>query len=725
MDLESTPLTIVLIEEDGTVVSVSPEFEGLSGYRKEEVEGNLRWTDLLAVEDVERVKGFYRQRMSDPSKAPRACPAGLHIKDNGVRRVLISIEKIPGTTRSALSILDVTEWKLTEERLTFMATRDVLTGLPNRTLFNDRLTVTLAHARRTQRKFVVMLLDLDKFKEINDSMGHDFGDEILRVVALRLQKVIRKSDTLARMGGDEFLFLFPDMGQIDHATLVAEKLLDAFREPFSVQHRRFSLSASIGISIFPDHGGDIETLMRTADIAMYQAKGMGGNQASYYRAETESIQSRILLIEQDTSLADNVRAMLAFGEAPKFSVEWISRLSMVPEQLAAAHIDLIITDLFLPDSVGLETLAKILNQTPDIPVIVLVNSDDVLLGREAVAAGAQDFLVKDQIDDALLERSIRYAMERHELQLELKQQREIATVSMKTLLNDAPQSVVILDQDFTILFVNRSAEVLLGKTAKELLGTTLGDVIISGEDSAPEIELNLNLRERLEGSVTGTVWRNERAYMVCLRDVRATSEPEREKRPFDQWRRVMEEIIHLLASTIGERDIYLSDHQRRVTTLACAIAREMGFPPERIEGLEVAAMIHDVGKIYLPPEILNKPGPLNDREFSLVKMHPQIGYDMLKDLQSPWPVADIILQHHERLDGSGYPRGLSRDEILPEARILAVADAVESLLSPRSYRPARSVDETLAEVSNHDSALYDSDVVKVCRDLFHDKEFAF
>ena len=151
----------------------------------------------------------------------------------------------------------------------------------------------------------------------------------------------------------------------------------------------------------------------------------------------------------------------------------------------------------------------------------------------------------------------------------------------------------------------------------------------------------------------------------------------------------------------------------------------MGLPAERIEGLRMAGVIHDIGKITLPTEILSKPTKLSDIECSLIREHVRLGYDILKDVNSSWPLAEIVYQHHERMDGSGYPQHLHRDEILMEARILAVADVVEAMASYRPYRPALGLDAALAEIEKNRGVLYDSAVVDICLRIFRDKGFQF
>ena len=187
----------------------------------------------------------------------------------------------------------------------------------------------------------------------------------------------------------------------------------------------------------------------------------------------------------------------------------------------------------------------------------------------------------------------------------------------------------------------------------------------------------------------------------------------------------MEDMIDVLASTLELRDPYTAGHQKRVASLTAAVARQMGYSKDELKGIYLAALIHDIGKIQVPAEILVKPGRLSENEFALIKIHPQAGYDILKNVKIPWPIADIIYQHHERLDGSGYPRGLKGDEIMPQARIIGVADVVEAMSSHRPYRPALGIEKALNEIENNKATLYDPDVVDVCLKLFREKGFKF
>jgi putative nucleotidyltransferase with HDIG domain len=175
---------------------------------------------------------------------------------------------------------------------------------------------------------------------------------------------------------------------------------------------------------------------------------------------------------------------------------------------------------------------------------------------------------------------------------------------------------------------------------------------------------------------------------------------------------------------IGEkRDPYTATHQQKVCRLAVALAAEIGLDDFRIEGIRIASLLHDIGKISIPGEILNKPGRLKVSEFNLIKDHPEDGHNILKTIEFPWPIAEIVYQHHEKLDGSGYPRGFKGDEILLEARILAVADVVEAITSHRPYRPALGIDFALEEIGKNRGIVFDTVISDACILLFTKKGF--
>jgi HD-GYP domain-containing protein (c-di-GMP phosphodiesterase class II) len=194
---------------------------------------------------------------------------------------------------------------------------------------------------------------------------------------------------------------------------------------------------------------------------------------------------------------------------------------------------------------------------------------------------------------------------------------------------------------------------------------------------------------------------------------------------FESLKKVMDATIQAIAMMVEKRDPYTSGHMQRVSSLTRAIGEEIGLTEQQIEGAYMAAAIHDIGKISLPAEILTKPIPLSDIERSLIQAHSQAGYDILVGIEFPWPLAEIVLQHHERMDGSGYPQGLSGDSILEAARIIGVADVVETMSSHRPYRPSLGIDKAIEEITKNRGVLYDPPAVDACLKLINDKKFRF
>jgi PAS domain S-box-containing protein len=292
--------------------------------------------------------------------------------------------------------------------------------------------------------------------------------------------------------------------------------------------------------------------------------------------------------------------------------------------------------------------------------------------------------------------------------------------------------------------VNRAVVAMFGYESKEeYLKVNVADLYKDPEDRkrfnekmlnqgfVQEEELSLKKKDGtlFTGSVSAVAVKDKQGNIVyydgIIEDITDKKKAKQElMESYEKLQRVLNGAVDALASTIEKRDPYTAGHQHRVAQLACAIAREMKIPEDEIEGIRVAGTVHDVGKIYVATEILNKPVKLKEIEMSLVKLHCQAGFEILKVVDFPWPVAEMVYQHHERMDGSGYPRGLSGNTILFGARVLVVADVVEAMMSNRPYRSAMSKDEALAEIKKNRTTLYDSDVVEACIRVF-EKGFEF
>ena len=310
----------------------------------------------------------------------------------------------------------------------------------------------------------------------------------------------------------------------------------------------------------------------------------------------------------------------------------------------------------------------------------------------------------------------------------------------QALFESSTDAIAQCDIDTRFLAVNPVMAKSLGVTANELVGVKLSDIVPA---EVAEYRLKM-VRKAIEDNQT-QIFDDERegryfhivliplksmeqegTVQVIVHDI--TEQKLAEKtlaQSLSRFKNIMEGTIHVVSSITEIRDPHTAGHQRRVSLLAYAIAGEMGLSEQQKMGIRMAGNIHDVGKINVPAEILSKPGRLTDTEFTLIKTHPGVGYDILKTIEFPWPVAMVVLQHHERLDGSGYPGRLSGKDILQEAKVIAVADVVEAMASHRPYRPALGIDKALEEVSKNKGVLYDPGAVDACLKLFSEGRFKF
>jgi PAS domain S-box-containing protein len=579
---------------------------------------------------------------------------------------------------------------------------------------------------------------------------------------------------------------------------------------------------------------------------------------------------RVLFVEDNPADIDLIREMLPETGPVSFRLESVPRLSEAVSRLEDGDIDLVLLDLGLPDSHGLQTFHKLREAAPDIPMVVLTGNTDQETAVAAVREGAQDFLVKGQVSGSLLGRAARYAVERQRAEEALRRTEE----NFRRSLDESPLGVRIVSAQGETLYANRAILDIYGfDSIEELKATPVKtrytpesfaqflkrkeqrdrgeldfpeyeisiirkngevrhlrvfrkEVLWDGEKQYQAIYLDITERQRAEealreserklktlfeilpvgisildaerkivygnpalatildipgeglfkgeytrrtylrpdgtpmpaeefastraikgrkavhGVETGVVkeddtviWTNVSAVPVAFPDwkvVIVTSDiterreaQEKLKKTLGKLQLSLEGIIQVISRIVEMRDSYTAGHQRRVTALSRTIALEIGLAEDRVEGLCLAGDIHDLGKISVPAEILSKPTPLTELEVQLIRNHPQAGYDILKEIDFPWPIAEIILQHHERIDGSGYPQGLKGAVILLEARILAVADIVEAVASDRPYRAALGIEAGLEEIEQKKGILYDPEVVKACVTLFREKRFAF
>ncbi|WP_415518444.1 MAG: HD domain-containing phosphohydrolase [Desulfovibrio aminophilus] len=412
------------------------------------------------------------------------------------------------------------------------------------------------------------------------------------------------------------------------------------------------------------------------------------------------------------------------------------------EMARALRPGLVLMDIRLKGAMDGIEAAALIQKIHDTPVIYLTAyADDTTLER-ARLTGPFGYLIKP-FEDRELRLTIEMALYKHRLDAKLLDNR----IWLATTLKSIGDAVLTTDPDGMVRFLNPAAEALLQRAEEQARDMPVSEVfrVLDEETLAPlalplpdpsggaasrDMLLVTSSGEKLPISSSVAPIANEQGELLgavfVFRDIAEKKKAEESlRRSVAQLRQTLEETVSALAAMSEKRDLYTAGHQQRVAHLACAMAEEMGLHGDRVNGLRVAGKLHDIGKISVPAEILAKPSRLTPIEMSIMKTHSEAGFEILKRVSFPWPVARMVLQHHERLDGSGYPEGLRGDEIMLEARILAVADVVEAMSSHRPYRATLGLERALDEVGMHKGGLYDPEAVDACLRLFQHKNFTF
>ncbi|MBU1229960.1 MAG: EAL domain-containing protein [Proteobacteria bacterium] len=303
----NTGTATVLIEDDTTISLANQEFEKLAGVPREQIEGRMSWTQFFAPEKREMMMRHHVKRRISPDLAPRNYETDFTDAEGQRRIIRLTVAMLPGTKTSVAALDDITEQKIAEEQLRHQAFHDALTGLPNRLLLLDRLERSVVAARREGQESAVLLMDLDRFKDVNDSLGHSLGDRLLQQVAQRLSACVRKRDTVARLGGDEFVVVMDGPTSAEAVRNVAEHIIKDFAAPFVLNGHTLHMGLSIGLALFPAHGDSPEDLLKNADLAMYRAKERGRNTCDFFTDELNDQVVRRLMV------ATGLRRALAAG----------------------------------------------------------------------------------------------------------------------------------------------------------------------------------------------------------------------------------------------------------------------------------------------------------------------------------------------------------------------------------------------------------------------------
>ena len=400
----------------------------------------------------------------------------------------------------------------------------------------------------------------------------------------------------------------------------------------------------------------------------------------------------------------------------------------------------------MPHFNGLAAIELYREKGLDIPFILVSGA----VGEEAAVAamvlGAHDYVMKNNLPRLVpaIQRELREAASRRERRLADEALKESEN-KYRLLADNVDDVIFVLDMNLNYSYVSPSVKTLRGFEPEELLKQsyiemltpssrdlairTFSDIIDLEKPGRREIFISRTLELEMERKDGTAVWTEVKLSLIrgenqrpadilgVTRDITGRREADR------RIRKALRATVQAIAGTVETKDPYTAGHQRRVADLARSMAIEMNLPSDMIDGILMAAGIHDIGKISVPAEILSKPTKLTDIEFMLIKTHSQCGYEILKDIEFPWPIARIVLEHHERVNGSGYPKGLAGDDILMESRILSVADVVETMASNRPYRPSMGIDAALNEILKNKGILYDPEVSDACLRLFHEKDY--
>ncbi len=420
------------------------------------------------------------------------------------------------------------------------------------------------------------------------------------------------------------------------------------------------------------------------------------------------------------------------------------------DRLSKASMSVVLLDLSLPDSKGIDTLLVLKTECAQTPVIVMTAPGDKETAITAIQMGAQDYLVKGQIDELMLWRTLRYTVGHKQSKQVIRKSK----ILLQNVIDSIPDWIYAKDPQHRFLLVNKTfassqnvqPQEMIGKPDTDFFPEELccGDPVkgIAGFHCDDDAALSGKVLNNLNNLVTwgdGSLHIYDTskiplydesgspfAVLAYSRDITRRHKAENElAASYKALQKTLHDSINAMARIVDLRDPYTAGHQQKVAGLACAIARNMGMDDPTVDHLVMASTVHDIGKMYIPADILSKPGKLSNLEWDIIKTHAQGGYEILAGIEFSRPVAMTVLQHHERLDGSGYPEGLKEDKILPEAKILAVADVVEAMASHRPYRPALGIEKALNEIENKRGKLYDPEVVDVCLRLFREKAFNF
>ncbi|HUN54764.1 MAG TPA: PAS domain S-box protein [Smithella sp.] len=692
---ENTGTATVIFEEDATITLANAKFTELTGYTRDGIENKKKWTEFVVGEDLEMMQTMHHLRRIDPAATPKSYEFRAVDKYGGIKNILLSIDTIPGTKQRIASLLDITENKRAEEVLR-------LDKEKYRSIFENSIEGIFQTTPEGQ--FITAN------KAFSDMLGYDSPEEFRTTV----------SDI------PHHLYVNPE----DRA-----KLLKMIDECCPIKGFETTFYRKDGSTLY-------------VSLSAQAVRDMEGN-ILYYQGICQDLTKDKEAEDKLRRSEEKYRTILEDIQEGYFEVDFAGNFTFVNDSiyrfLGYSKEELMgMNNRQYTDKENAKKLFQAFNKVYNTGEPTegfdwqIIRKDGTKRYVEASAS-----LQKDSSGKPIGFRGIvRDVTERKKAEEELKN----SELKYRNIFENAIEGIYQSTTEGRFITANAAFAQMAGYGSPEELVESIKDmgtqlyvhpedrkrflVISDAEGFVDGFEVEFYKKDgsKFWVVVNARTVKDEQGKILYnegfIEDITIRKHAEEQlHQTLDRLRKAVITTIQVLVSTVESRDPYTAGHQKRVADLARTIATEMGLPHDIIEGIRMAGSIHDIGKLSIPAEILVKPTKLTNIEFSLIKEHAKNGYEMLKDVDSPWPLAEIVYQHHERMDGSGYPRNLKGDEFLLEARILAVADVVESMASHRPYRAALGIEAALEEIDKNKGILYDAAVANACIRLFREKGY--
>ncbi len=742
---ENTGTAMIIIEEDKTIFMTNTQFEKLSGYSKEEIENKMKWIEFIFPEDLKIMEKYHSERRKAGSKVPAKYEFRLLDKKGNVKDIFLKIRMIPGTKKSVASLMDITERKKAEEALSEAH------NIINR-------SAVVAFLWKNEVDWPVEFVS-ENVKKLTGYSAQEFLEKKISYI-----NIIYSND-LERVAGEV-------------ASYSKKEGLQTFvHKPYRIITKNGNIKWI----------NDITYIRRDSRGIITHYEGIVYDVTEHKQLEESILKSEEkyrLLADNSIDVIWQVNLKLVFTYVSPsiknimgYTVdEWVgTRLSQhasTKEFFNMAKKALYAIKNYKKFKYLIFNAVMLRKDGTKIPVEI---NGKLLLNKKGLPIGLQgttrDITERKQAEEKInhLNLVLHAIRNVNELIVKVKDRERLLKGACENLVKTRGYHntwIALLDEEGKL---KTCAEAGLGKSFLPMIelfekgkmiicsqkALKQQEVIVTENPASTCTECPLAQKYSGEGAMTIRLEYNGKIYGLMsvsipthiavdqeekslfkevaediafsLRNIELDKErkqaEEKLQETYQRLKKTMDASIETMSKILEAKDPYTAGHQQRVSQLATAIAKELNLSQNKIEGIKIASLIHDIGKIGLPTEILSKPTKLSDMEFNLIKNHSQIGHDILEKVDFLWPIAEIVLQHHEKINGSGYPGGLKGDEILLEAKIICVADVVEAMSSHRPYRPAKGIDAALNEIVKNKGIFYDSKVVEACIKSFKEKEF--